>query len=494
MYVDIIISSVDKCTITIIVQKDESDAHRPAADLEGFVYQSCRWWCHLQSALPSQQAVLAWVAALTCLSCSPIAKSKTMLRWYVAQLQHLQWYKLNKQAVWAPNSSHAQATDTQNSSHIWLAERDALYMYLLILCGEICCWDAESALSMMNNVVTLQKAMMSPIIQLAAGLATAPAASTASKYCAVGRSSDRTSTSAAGSPSSLYFLLYSAGRAGMEACSQYWSNFIRILSYSVNSWLTFILFCTLRKQANDDWGMLVPHTRHVSSCDVYTLADKTQREGHCTRARTRQHNMMHVGSLSAQMSCQSSDQLLSWIYSVEHVSFGLSQATCNVLNKFRLDLSDPWKLTSQLQAGILGCLLVQRLLLWCLAMYNLACCDTNNVCDWSIDWLLSMWHPTVSIQTIYKKNFVVWPKTAFMNTSLISIFYRKQSVGQHGLRTQCDEYHRQCKLWSCAPVHLHGKRLKPPKAANLVLESICNLPIPPSSSCSWWPVCFHPIA
>lgn len=67
---------------------------------------------------------------------------------------------------------------------------------------------------------TLQNAMMSPMIQLAAGLAAAPAASTSSKYWAVGSSSASTSTSAAGKPSSLYFLLYCAGRSGMLACKR----------------------------------------------------------------------------------------------------------------------------------------------------------------------------------------------------------------------------------------------------------------------------------
>jgi hypothetical protein len=46
----------------------------------------------------------------------------------------------------------------------------------------------------------LQKAMMSPMTQLAAGLAGAPASSTASKYAAVGGSSASTTASAGGKP------------------------------------------------------------------------------------------------------------------------------------------------------------------------------------------------------------------------------------------------------------------------------------------------------
>jgi hypothetical protein len=46
----------------------------------------------------------------------------------------------------------------------------------------------------------LQKAMMSPMTQLAAGFGGAPASSTASKYAAVGGSSASTTASAGGKP------------------------------------------------------------------------------------------------------------------------------------------------------------------------------------------------------------------------------------------------------------------------------------------------------
>jgi len=104
-----------------------------------------------------------------------------------------------------------QATSLQHKCHVYCC-RLVCYTPLVTLKGKVSTANPSS--------LTLQKAMMSPMIQLAAGLAAAPAASTESKYWAVGSSSASTSTSAAGKPSCLYFLLNSAGKSGMDACRQ----------------------------------------------------------------------------------------------------------------------------------------------------------------------------------------------------------------------------------------------------------------------------------
>ena len=65
---------------------------------------------------------------------------------------------------------------------------------------------------------TLQCAMMSPMTQLAAGLAGAPAASTASKYVAMPTSSESTSTSYMERPRPRYRARRWCGSSGSDAC------------------------------------------------------------------------------------------------------------------------------------------------------------------------------------------------------------------------------------------------------------------------------------